>query len=209
MIIPTSSARILVYSQNYTTFGPSQLAFQCTVRSTLLLDRLSSHFSVQSKAIYFTGLSSLSESPLRALSATHILFWNSTGTPVLQSVLLSVLGFGRRQGCSWRVRRCPAGQAGGASSYPSWPPHCGGDSQERTPDPQGKATWRWSKISVCLWQGPAILRHTGFKAARTGTPRRTTCPLPPGQRQPRQPSGHTRSRPGHGLRRAPPHREGP
>eukprot|EP01047_Picozoa_sp_COSAG01_P028924 COSAG01_NODE_1963_length_8785_cov_56.285402_10_plen_118_part_00 len=91
MIIPTSSARILVYSQNYTTFGPSQLAFLSTVRSTLLLDRLSSHFSVQSKAIYFTGLSSLSESPLRALSATHILFWNTTGTVVLQSVLLSVL----------------------------------------------------------------------------------------------------------------------
>ena len=82
MIIPTSSARILVYSQNYTTFGPSQLAFLSTVRSTLLLDRLSSHFSVQSKAIYFTGLSSLSESPLRALSATHILFWNTTGTEV-------------------------------------------------------------------------------------------------------------------------------
>ena len=88
MIIPTSSARILVYSQNYTTFGPSQLAFLSTVRSTLLLDRLSSHFSVQSKAIYFTGLSSLSESPLRALSATHILFWTTTGTAVLQSVLL-------------------------------------------------------------------------------------------------------------------------
>jgi hypothetical protein len=30
----------------------------------------------------------LSESPLRALSATHILFWNTTGTAVLQSVLL-------------------------------------------------------------------------------------------------------------------------
>eukprot|EP01043_Picozoa_sp_COSAG02_P069076 COSAG02_NODE_11700_length_1672_cov_0.891926_1_plen_142_part_00 len=58
MIIPTSSARILVYSQNYTTFGPSQLAFLSTVKSTLLLDRLRSHFSVQSKAIYFTGLSS-------------------------------------------------------------------------------------------------------------------------------------------------------
>ena len=57
-------------------------------------------------------------------------------------------------------------QAGGASSYPGWPPHCGGDSQERTPDPQGKAAWWRSKISVCLWQGPAILRHTGFEAAR-------------------------------------------
>jgi hypothetical protein len=55
------------------------------------LDRLRSHFSVQSKAIYFTGLSILSESPLRALSATHILFWTTTGTAVLQSVLLSVL----------------------------------------------------------------------------------------------------------------------
>eukprot|EP01047_Picozoa_sp_COSAG01_P136522 COSAG01_NODE_66907_length_268_cov_1.325444_1_plen_64_part_10 len=33
MIIPTSSALILVYSQNYTTFGPSQLAFLSTVRS--------------------------------------------------------------------------------------------------------------------------------------------------------------------------------
>ena len=103
----------------------------------------------------------------------------------------------------------PAGQAGGASAYPSWPPHCGGDSQERTPDPQGKAAWWRSKISVCLWQGPAILHHAGFKAARTGTSRRTTCPLPPGQRQPRRPSGHTQSHPGRGLKRAPPHWEGP
>eukprot|EP01047_Picozoa_sp_COSAG01_P114371 COSAG01_NODE_43047_length_433_cov_6.140719_1_plen_69_part_10 len=31
----TVSARILVYSQKYTTFGPSQLAFQCTVKSNL------------------------------------------------------------------------------------------------------------------------------------------------------------------------------
>jgi hypothetical protein len=30
VIIPTSSARIFVYSQKYTTFGPSQLAFLCT-----------------------------------------------------------------------------------------------------------------------------------------------------------------------------------
>ena len=52
-------------------------------------------------------------------------------------------------------------QAGGASSYPGWPPHCGGDSQERTPDPQGKAAWWRSKITVCLWQGLAILHHTG------------------------------------------------
>ena len=32
-----------------------------------------------------------------------------------------------------------------------WPPHCGGDSQERTPDPQCKAAWRRSKITICLW----------------------------------------------------------
>jgi hypothetical protein len=67
----TSSARILVYSQKYTTFGPPQLAFQCTVN--------------------FTGLSSLSESPLRALSATHILFCTTTGTAVLQSAVLLLL----------------------------------------------------------------------------------------------------------------------
>eukprot|EP01047_Picozoa_sp_COSAG01_P004507 COSAG01_NODE_149_length_24037_cov_98.384619_5_plen_167_part_00 len=71
----TVSARILVYSQ----------------KSTLLLDRLSSHFSVQSKAIYFTGTSRISEAALRALSATHCLFCTTTGTAVLQPVLLSVL----------------------------------------------------------------------------------------------------------------------
>ena len=54
-------------------------------------DLLSSHFSVQSIAIYFTGLSSLSEPPLKALSATHILFSSTAGTAVLQSVHLSVL----------------------------------------------------------------------------------------------------------------------
>jgi hypothetical protein len=53
----------------------------------------------------------------------------------------------------------------------------------------------YSCVGVCFvhaygrdWQYSAAQAH---EVARTGTPRRTTCPLPPGQRQPLQPCGHS------------------
>jgi hypothetical protein len=79
----------------------------------------------------------------------------------------------------------------------------------RKPNTQSKASRRRSKITVCLWQGLAILRRTGSRGGAnrdapkdhlSATPRAATtaATLRP-----------QRSRPEQGLRRAPPHKEGP
>jgi hypothetical protein len=85
----------------------------------------------------------------------------------------------------------PAGQAGGRPLTPAGLRTAEVTARRGPRTPKARLPGGGARSQYAYgrdWQYSAAQAH---EAARTGTPRRTTCPLPPGQRQPLQPCGHS------------------